>query len=56
MSNTILSIAWLIVAILALIAGIHKSVKHGLAESYPFLIIFLFAGLIFYLRHNRKTE
>jgi hypothetical protein len=56
MSNTVLSIAWMIVAILAFVAGIHKTVKLGLAESYPFLIIFLFAGLIFYLRHKRKTE
>jgi hypothetical protein len=50
-------IAWLVVAALALLAGIHKTYFQGFANSYQFLIIFLLS-IIMYLnrRKIRKSK
>jgi hypothetical protein len=47
-----LEIIWLIAAILALIAGIHKTYFQGFHKSYQFFIIFLLA-LIMYLNRRK---
>jgi hypothetical protein len=52
-----LEIIWLITAILAIIAGIHKTYFQGIQKSYQFLIIFLLALLMYVNRRNlRKSK
>lgn len=56
--NRILETVWLIVAILSVIAGIHKTyVDGGFRESYLFFSISVIAFLMFFFRKNlRKNE
>lgn len=52
-----LETAWLIAAILALLAGFHKTWYQGLTNSYGFFLIFLLSLLMFLnRRNNRKSK
>jgi len=56
-AGKILEVVWLITAILALLAGIHKTWFHGIKHSYQFFIIFLLSLLIYLNRKNlRKSK
>ncbi|UCG28916.1 MAG: hypothetical protein JSV24_06020 [Bacteroidales bacterium] len=56
-TNRILEITWLVVAILSLLAGTHKTVREGFGESYLFFIIACIAVLMYFLRrYLRKNE
>ena len=53
----ILQILWLVVSILSLFAGIHKTIQLSFKESYLFFIFTLIALLMYFYRRNlRKTE
>jgi hypothetical protein len=56
--NRILEIIWLIVAMLSIVAGIHKTyVDSGFRESYLFFIITFIAVLMYLFRRKlRKKE
>ncbi len=56
MSRKILEILWLILAILALAAGIYETFTGTFRESYRFFLIFLLAIVIFLLRRNRRRK
>ncbi len=52
-----LEIIWLTAAILAALAGLHKTYFHGFASSYQFFIIFLLSLLMYLNRRNlRKSK
>ncbi len=46
---------WMIVAILSLLAGIHKTWKIGLEESYLFFIFAFIAFIMYLIRKNMGT-
>ncbi|MBI5218881.1 MAG: hypothetical protein HY958_08120 [Bacteroidia bacterium] len=46
----ILEYTWLVVAILSLAAGIHKTWRSGFAQSYPFFIMAFVSILMFMFR------
>ncbi len=46
---------WFVVAIISLIAGIHKTWMFGLKESYLFFIFAVVAILMYLLRKNMNT-
>jgi len=56
--NKILETVWFVVAIISVVAGIHKTYIDGsFRESYPFFIITLIAFLMFFFRRSlRKSE
>jgi hypothetical protein len=56
--NKILETVWFIVALLSVVAGIHKTYTDGgFRESYLFFIISLIAFLMFFFRRSmRKSE
>ena len=43
---------WMIVAILSLLAGVHKTWKIGLSESYLFFIFAFVAFIMYLIRKN----
>ncbi len=51
-----LEIIWLMVAILALLAGMHKTYYQGIANSYQFFIIFILALLMYLNRRNTRKS
>ncbi|MCB8995001.1 MAG: hypothetical protein H6538_05295 [Bacteroidales bacterium] len=55
-AGKILEITWLIVAALALFAGLHKTYFHGFNHSYQFFIIFLLSLLMYYNRRNHRIS
>ncbi len=46
---------WMIVAILSLLAGIHKTWQFGLKESYLFFIFALISFIMYLIRKNMDT-
>ena len=56
----ILEIVWLCCAVIALLAGVHKTVVNGFSESYIFFIIVVISFLMYsvrrYIRKNVATE
>ena len=56
--NKILETVWFVVAIVSVLAGIHKTYTDGsFRESYLFFIISLIAFLMFFFRRSmRKSE
>jgi len=50
--NFIIEIVWLVIAILGLAAGVHKTVISGINESYPFFIITIISIFIYTLRRH----
>ncbi len=51
-----LEIIWLIIAILSLIAGLHKTYYQSFSESYLFFIITFIAILMYsFRRYKRKS-
>lgn len=61
-ANLIIEIVWLILAILSLAAGVHKTYISNINESYPFFIITVISIFIYVLRRflrlsaQRKDE
>lgn len=49
-ANFIIEIVWLIISILSLIAGMHKTYIGGIKESYPLFIITAVSIFIYLLR------
>jgi len=45
---------WMVVAIASLLAGVHKTWKQGLQESYLFFIFALIAFIMYLIRKNMK--
>jgi ABC-type multidrug transport system permease subunit len=43
---------WMVVAILSLLAGIHKTWRFGLQESYLFFIFAFIAFIMYLIRKN----
>jgi hypothetical protein len=55
--NRILETVWLIVAILSIVAGIHKTYTDGgFRESYLFFIISLISFLMFFFRRRMRMN
>jgi hypothetical protein len=57
MSNVlkkILEYTWLLIALLSLGAGIHKTYKIGFGSSYPFFIMTFIAILMYMFRRNMR--
>ena len=60
--NFAIEIVWLTVAILSIIAGVHKTYQTNLNESYPFFIITAISTFIYLIRRyfrlssKNKTE
>lgn len=52
----ILEIFWLVVAVLALIAGIHQTYMQGLKESWLFFLIALTGFAMFYMRRTMRRK
>lgn len=52
----ILEIFWLVVAILALIAGIHQTYMQGLKESWLFFLIACTGFAMFYMRRTLRKK
>ena len=53
----ILQILWLVVSILSLFSGIHKTIHFGFKQSYLFFIFTLIAlFMYFYRKKINKTE
>jgi hypothetical protein len=52
----ILEIVWLITSILGLIAGVHKSIKFGISQSYGFFIIAIICFGMYYFRHTMNKN
>lgn len=52
----ILEITWLIVAILSIIAGMHKTYQHGFGKSYLFFIISFISFLMYFYRRNMRMK
>jgi hypothetical protein len=52
----ILEIAWLIVALLSLGAGIHQTFHEGLMRSWLFLLIALLGFSMFFIRRNLRKR
>ena len=48
--NFVIEIVWLVVAILGILAGIHKTYQTDFKESYPFFIIAAISIFIYLLR------
>ena len=46
---------WIIVAIISLIAAIHKAWQFGLKESYLFFIFAIIAFMMYLFRKNMTT-
>ncbi len=46
---------WFVVAIISLIAGIHKTWMFGFKESYLFFIFAVIAALMYLLRRNMNN-
>jgi len=55
--NRILEIVWLIVAVLSIAAGIHKTyIEGGFRESYLFFIIAFISFLMFFFRRSMRKK
>ncbi|HBX49862.1 MAG: hypothetical protein A2275_03035 [Bacteroidetes bacterium RIFOXYA12_FULL_35_11] len=53
----ILEYTWLVIAVLSVIAAVHKTYRQGFSESYPFYIITFIAVLMFFFRrYTRKNN
>ncbi len=52
----LLEVAWLIVSLLSLGAGLHKSIRFGFRNSIAFFVIALFAFLMYYFRRKWRTS
>ncbi|MBN2757857.1 MAG: hypothetical protein JXR51_11820 [Bacteroidales bacterium] len=47
---------WMIIAILSLIIGIHKTWLHGFKDSYLFFIFVIIAFLMYLVRKNISKQ
>ena len=52
----IIEITWLVVAVLSLFAGMHKTLAKGFTHSYQFFLIVLVALLMYFNRRNNRTS
>ncbi len=52
LNNKNMKHVWMIVAILSLLAGVHKTWKIGLSESYLFFIFAFVAFIMYLIRKN----
>lgn len=52
----ILEYTWLLIAILSLGAGIHKTYKIGLGSSYAFFIMAFISVLMYMFRRNLRIS
>jgi hypothetical protein len=54
--DKIFEITWMVVSLLALFAGIHKTYFQGFDKSYGFFIIFLLSFIIYLFRRNKRKS
>jgi len=52
----ILEVAWLIVAVLSIFAGIHRTINEGLRHSWLFFLIALISLTMYLLRRNLRKN
>jgi hypothetical protein len=52
----ILEIFWFIIGILAIAAGIHQTLQHGLKESWLFFLISATGFGMYFMRRNLRKK
>lgn len=50
----ILEYTWLTIAILSFFAGLHRTYKAGIKESFPFFIMTFVSVLMYMFRRNQR--
>lgn len=51
-----MEVLWVIIAIVSLGVGIHKSINHGIANSWLFFLFVVIALLMWFLRKKMREN